>query len=176
MLTSVPLATLFSRRGFGAAKPNSTFAGVRVGMNVPYNYPWDDRPSADDARRRRDCEDRVARRQHGRIAVAADRAVPGRADGCARARARRRQQKAAADALRAWRLKSDPSKAAEVRKKFEAAGITSTSSSSTTSTSSPIRRLDYAFALAKAAGARAISCELEVEGVKRVGSSPTSTP
>src|SRR4029079_15822295 len=29
--------------------------------------------------------------------------------------------------------------------------------------------LDYAFALAKASGARAISCELEVDGAKRVG-------
>src|SRR5262249_5088507 len=78
------------------------------------------------------------------------------------------QQKAAQD-LRDWRLKNDPSKAAAVKKKFDEAGIKVEIVKYDGIYDFNDPELDYAFALAKAAGARAISCELEVEGSKRIG-------
>jgi len=41
LFLTVPAAGLFARDAFaarGAAKPDSKWAGVQVGLNVPYNY------------------------------------------------------------------------------------------------------------------------------------------
>jgi sugar phosphate isomerase/epimerase len=78
------------------------------------------------------------------------------------------RQKATED-LRAWRLKNDPSKAASVRKQFEDAGVKIEIVKFDGIYGFTDAETDYAFALAKAAGARAISCELEVEGAKKLG-------
>jgi hypothetical protein len=59
-------------------------------------------------------------------------------------------------------------KARAFRKKSNTPACSSRSSSSTASTRSAIR-LDYAFELAKALGARAISTEIAEDGPKRVG-------
>jgi sugar phosphate isomerase/epimerase len=79
------------------------------------------------------------------------------------------EQTAAAEKLRAWRLTAQPEKAAAFRNKWEDAGvrIEILKYDGIYDFSDP--EMDYAFRLAKAVGARAISCELEVEGSKRVG-------
>jgi sugar phosphate isomerase/epimerase len=79
------------------------------------------------------------------------------------------EQKAAAEQLRAWRLKADPSKAAASRKKWDAAGVKIEVLKYDGIYDFTDPEMDYAFMLAKALGARAISCELDVDGSKRVG-------
>ena len=170
MLTSIPLATLFPRMGFGATKPNSTFAGVRVGMNVPYNYP----SGTTDHQRTMPVDDVIAKTASLGVSTVELRSQPielflGAPMDVLEPGRGADKQKAAADALRAWRLRSDPSKAADVRKKFEAAGITADIVKFDNVYEFTDAETDYAFALAKAAGARAVSCELEVTGVKRLG-------
>jgi len=78
-------------------------------------------------------------------------------------------QKKAAEDLRAWRLKTKPEGASAAKKKFDEAGIKINVVKFDNIYNFTDPEMDYAFALAKAAGARAISCELESEGVKRVG-------
>src|SRR5204863_4158084 len=85
------------------------------------------------------------------------------------AQKRAEKQKAALEALRAWRLKNDPAKASAVRKKFDEAGIKIDIVKFDNIYNFTDPEMDYAFALAKAAGARAISCELEHDGTKRLG-------
>src|SRR4029453_11334067 len=82
---------------------------------------------------------------------------------------RGQDQKAAAETLRAWRLTADPSKAAATKKKWDEAGvkIEILKYDGIYNFSDP--EMDYAFKLAKALGVRAISCELEGDGSKRVG-------
>jgi sugar phosphate isomerase/epimerase len=156
--------------GFAADRPNSTFAGVRVGMNVPYNYPngTTDHPRtmAVDEVIERTTKLGVStvelRSQPIELALGAPMSVlePGR-DKAA-------QQKAAQD-LRAWRLKNDPGKAASVRKQFEDAGIKPEVIKFDGIYDFSDVELDYTFLLAGAMGAKAISCELDVDGSKRVG-------
>jgi sugar phosphate isomerase/epimerase len=167
VLAPVPL-TLFPRMGFGAAKPNSTFAGVRVGMNVPYNYP-----SGTDHTRTMPVDDVIAKTASLGVSTVELRSQPielflgAPMDVLEPGRGADTQK--AAGALRAWRLKSDASKATDVGKKFEAAGITVDIVKFDNIYDFTDAETDYAFALAKAAGARAVSCELEVEGAKRLG-------
>lgn len=167
MLTTIPVAGLLPREALAGwqAKPDSKWAGVQVGLNVPYNF----------GSRTMTAEETLAktvqlgvnavemRSQPIELAMGAPAAViaGGRGD----------IGRAAAASLREWRLKTDPKKAAEVRKKYEAAGvkIEVVKYDGIYDFSDP--EMDYAFALAKAAGARAISCELDLtgQGQKRVG-------
>ena len=78
-------------------------------------------------------------------------------------------QKAAADALREWRLKNSPARAAGVRKQYEDAGVKIEILKFDGIYDFTDPEMDYAFQLAKSAGARAISCELDVAGSRRVG-------
>jgi sugar phosphate isomerase/epimerase len=75
----------------------------------------------------------------------------------------------AATQLREWRLKADPKKAADVRKQYESAGVKIEIVKFDNIYNFTDPEMDYAFMLARAAGARAISCELELEGTKRLG-------
>jgi sugar phosphate isomerase/epimerase len=71
--------------------------------------------------------------------------------------------------LRDWRLKANPADAARVRKQFDEAGIKVDVVKFDNIYNFSDPELDYAFNLAKAMGAKAISAELEVDGAKRVG-------
>ena len=167
LILTVPAAGLLPRDVFAAlaaAKPDSTFAGVQVGMNVPYNYGVRTMPVDEVIAKTAQLNVSAVelRSQPIELALGVPQAVlePGREKPA--------QQKAAED-LRAWRLKNDPSKAAAVRKKFDEAGIKIDIVKFDGIYDFTDPELDYAFSLAKAAGARAISCELEVDGAKRVG-------
>jgi Xylose isomerase-like TIM barrel. len=78
-------------------------------------------------------------------------------------------QTAAAEALRAWRLKADPNASAAMKTKFADAGVTIDILKFDGIYNFSDPEMDYAFGLAKALGVRAISCELEIDGSKRVG-------
>lgn len=178
LLLTLPAAGLLPRdaSAFWQAKPNSKWAGVQVGMNVPYNYGVSTR----DHLRTMPVDDVIAKTAQLAVSAVELRSqpielflgVPMDVLEPARDPDRQKQaekQKAAVEALRAWRLKNDPAKASAVRKKFDDAGIRIDIVKFDNIYNFTDPEMDYAFALAKAAGARAISCELEVEGTKRVG-------
>jgi len=167
MMLTVPVAGLLPRSVVGAwqAKPNSKWAGVQVGLNVPYNFG--SRTMSADETLERTVKLGVnaveMRSQPIELAMGLPPAAVagGRGDAA----------KAAAEQLRAWRLANDPKKAADVRKKYEAAGVHIEVVKFDGIYEFTDPEMDYAFNLAKAAGARAISCELDLtgKGQTRVG-------
>jgi sugar phosphate isomerase/epimerase len=167
LILTVPAAGLLSNDRLAAAfagKPDSKWGGVQVGMNVPYNFGT--RTMAVDEVIAKTAQLGVSavelRSQPIELALGVPMTVlePGREKPA--------QQKAAQD-LREWRLKNDPARAASVRKQFEDAGIKTEVIKYDGIYDFSDPELDYAFGLATAMGAKAISCELEVEGSKRVG-------
>jgi sugar phosphate isomerase/epimerase len=171
MLTTLPVAGLMPREVFAGwqAKPNSKFAGVQIGMNTPYNYASGAlaRTMSADETLQKTVQLGVnaieLRSQPIELAMGAPAAAVagGRGDAA----------KVAAEQLREWRLKADPKKAADVRKKYEDAGVHIEVVKYDGIYDFADAETDYAFALAKAAGARAISCELDLtgKGSKRLG-------
>ena len=162
LMLTLPVAGLLPRDVFARlqAKPNSKWAGVQVGMNVPYNFG-----SRDLA-----IDDTLAKTVALGISAVELRSQPVElAMGAPATGGRGQDQKVAAEQLRTWRLAADPAKAAAFRKKWDDAGvrIEIVKYDGIYQFSDP--EMDYAFKLAKTLGARAISCELEVEGSKRVG-------
>lgn len=167
LMLTVPAAGLLPREVFGAwqAKPNSKWAGVQVGLNVPYNFG--SRTMSADETLQKTVQLGVnaveMRSQPIELAMGAPIALfSGRG---------RAEQTAAAEQLRAWRLAADPTKAGAVRKSYEAAGVLIEVVKFDGIYDFTDPEMDYAFGLAKAAGARAISCELDLtgKGQKRVG-------
>ena len=145
-------------------KPDSKWAGVQVGLNVPYNYGSRTMPVDEVIEKTVQLGVNAVELRSQPIelfmGVPMNVLEPGR---------EKPAQAAATEALRAWRLKADPKAAAEVKKKFEAAGVKIDIVKFDGIYGFTDPEMDYAFNLAKASGARAISCELEVEGAKRVG-------
>lgn len=167
LMLTVPAAGLLPREVFGAwqAKPNSKWAGVQVGLNVPYNFG--SRTLSADETLQKTVQLGVnaveMRSQPIELAMGAPLTMfTGRG---------RAGQAAAAGELRAWRLANDPKRAGEVRKKYDAAGVGIEVVKFDGIYDFTDPEMDYAFLLAKAAGARAISCELDLtgKGQKRVG-------
>jgi sugar phosphate isomerase/epimerase len=164
MLTSLPVAGLLPREafaGFQTGKPNSRWAGVQVGMNVPYNF----------GSRDMNADETLAKTVQLGVNAVELRSQPVELSLGAPATGgkTKEEQTAAAARLREWRLKARPEQAAALRTKWEDAGvrIEILKYDGIYDFSDP--EMDYAFKLAKALGARAISCELDVEGSKRVG-------
>jgi sugar phosphate isomerase/epimerase len=171
LMLTLPVAGLLPRDVFGAfragaaqAKPNSKWAGVQVGLNVPYNFGGP---------RAVPIEEVIAKTAQLGVSAVELRAQPIElflgAPKEALEPPRGGDAKAAAAQLREWRLKAKPSDAAKVRKQFDDAGIKIDIVKFDNIYNFTDPEMDYAFALAKATGARAISCELEAEGAKRVG-------
>jgi sugar phosphate isomerase/epimerase len=144
------------------ATPNSTFAGVTVGMNVPYNFGVRTMP----------VDEVIAKTTQLNVSAVELRSQPIEllmGAPMSALQPARGSEKPAADDLRAWRLKNDPAAAANAKHRFDAAGIRIDIVKFDNIYNFTDPEMDYAFALAKAAGARGISCELDVEGAKRVG-------
>ena len=166
MVLAAPAAALVPRELFAqpAPKPNSKWAGVQVGLNVPYNYGTRTMPVDEVIERtvKLGVSAVELRSQPIELFMGAPLEVlePGRD---------RDKQKTATEQLRAWRVKTKPDGAAAVRKKFNDAGIKIDVVKFDGIYNFPAPELDYAFRLAKASGARAISCELEHEGTGRLG-------
>ena len=162
LMLTLPLAGLLPRDVFGAfqTKPNSKWAGVQIGLNLPYNYGSRDLP----------IDETLARTLALGISAVELRSQPVElAMGAPATGGRGQDPKAGAETLRAWRLTADPAKAAVLRKKWDDAGVRIEVMKYDGIYQFSDPEMDYAFALAKAVGAKAISCELEVEGSKRVG-------
>ena len=78
-------------------------------------------------------------------------------------------KKAANEQLRKWRLGVPMSKVRELRKKYEDAGVRIEIVKFDAIYARTDDEIDYCFELAKALGARAISCEISVPDTKRLG-------
>jgi len=164
-MIAVPAAGLLplELRAIGAT-PDSKWAGVQVALNVPYNFGTRTMPVDEVIAKTAQLGVSAVelRSQPIELLMGAPATVlePGRGADV---------QKTAAEDLRAWRLKTGAAGGAAAKKKFDAAGIRIDVVKFDNIYNFTDPELDYAFALAKAAGARAISCELEVDGAKRVG-------
>ena len=171
-LAGVPAAgfLLKSDSLLAASKPNSKWAGVQVGMNVPYNF-GSNMMTGDETL------DRCV--QLGVSAVEL-RSQPveqflGVPLNLIAPRGRGTPppepavQQARAEELGKWRVGVHMSKVKEFRKKWEDAGVAIEIVKFDGIYNFTDDVLDYAFTLAKNLGARAISCEIDVPKTKRVG-------
>jgi sugar phosphate isomerase/epimerase len=177
-LTALPAAhllgtpsTAWARR---ATKPNSKFAGVQVGMNVPYNFGGRDM-NADEVLDR--CltlgVSAVEMRSQpvegflGSPAAAAARASVGAQTG--RGTASPAQQAAQSEALRKWRMSISMDRVRAFRRKYNDAGVLIEIVKYDGIYNMADDEIDYCFTLAKTLGARAISCEIDLPQTKRLG-------
>jgi sugar phosphate isomerase/epimerase len=164
LMLTLPVAGLLPRdvfAGFQTAKPNSKWAGVQVGMNVPYNFGSRDMSG----------DETLAKTVQLGVNAVELRSQPVELSlGAPASTGRSKEEQAASAAkLREWRLKARPEQAAAFRKKWEDAGVRIEILKYDGIYDFTDPEMDYAFKLAKALGARAISCELDVDGSKRVG-------
>ena len=171
-LAGVPLASLLSGRDSvnAAGKPDSKWAGVQVGMNVPYNFG--NNLLSPDETLDRCLQLGVSAVELRSQPVEQFLGVPvalitprGRGTPAPDAAA----QKQRAEDLRKWRLGVPMSKVREFRKKWNDAGVAIDVVKYDGIYNFDDDVLDYAFELAKNLGARAISCEIDVPQTKRVG-------
>lgn len=147
-------------------RPNSKVRGVQLALNAPYNFgnnnlPWDEvlfrtvvlGASALELR---------SQPIEGYMGWVIPNPAPTPAAGQTPAQA-------TALALRAWRRTADLTRARDLRQKFDAAGVAIEIVKFDNIYNFDDQELDYAFSLAKAVGARAISCEIAADGTARVG-------
>src|SRR6516162_8141333 len=156
-----------SRLGIQQTKPNSKWAGVQVGLNVPYNFGG----------RTMDADEIIDRCVRLGVNAVELRTQPVEAflgspdpsiypapNGPA-------VKKAAAEEVSKWRAGVSMDKVRECRRKFDAAGIAIEIMKVDDIYDRTDSELDYFFTLAKTLGARAISCEISdpLDGTRRVG-------
>lgn len=150
-----------------ASRPNSKVRGVQIGLNAPYNFgnnnlPWDEvlfrtvTLGVDALElRSQPIESFMGWRPPN------PPPTPGPGQNAAQAMA---------GPLRAWRRTADLTKARDLSSRYKAAGVAIEIVKFDNIYGFDDQELDYAFALAKAVGARAISAEISAEGTARVGS------
>jgi len=170
-LAGVPLASgLAKRDAFAAAKPDSKWEGVQVGMNVPYNF-GNNMMSPDETL------DRCLQLGVSAVELRSQPVEQFLGVPVALIAMRGRgtpppdpaRQKQDADDLRKWRLGVPMTKVREFRKKWNDAGVAIDIVKYDGIYNYEDDVIDYAFELAKNLGARAISCEIDVPKTKRLG-------
>jgi sugar phosphate isomerase/epimerase len=150
-----------------AAKPNSTFGGVRLGINAPYSFHGMPDGAEDVLRNLTELNLSHVELRSQPVEKALGAPPPP-------ARGRRNnqtpeQQKAAAEALEKWRLSAPMEPVKEFRKQWESAGVSIEIVKFDAVDSMKDEVVDYAFRFAKALGARAISCEIPLSRTKWLG-------
>lgn len=178
------LGAVSAGRAFAAPKPDSKFGGVQVGANVPYIFrglPG----GADDILKY--CTDPTigisalelraspveaalgAPVRQGRPGGPPGGGGPPRGGGGQLTPEQQAAQKAAAEALRTWRLSQSMTGFRDFRRKYEEAGVLIQIVKFDGVDRFTDDELDYAFQLARELGANAVSCEIPVSTTKRVG-------
>ena len=138
------------------AKPNSKFAGVQVGMNVPYNFGGRDMPADEVLTRLLALNvNAVELRSQPVESFLGSPAANG--------------QKADPAAVSKWRTTVPMDRVGAFRKKFEDAGVLIEIVKYDGIYAMSDAEVDYCFNLAKALGARAISCEIDAKHTARIG-------
>ena len=165
-----------------AAKPDSKWAGVQVGLNVPFDF-GDNSMSGDETLER--CLQLgisaiELRSQPVELFLGAPVAT-ATAGGAGRSGGRRggtpltpeqeSARKAAAEELAKWRASVPMNRVREFKKKYQDAGvdIQIVKFDNNNIYNQPDDVLDYCFELAKSLGARSISCEISTADTRRVG-------
>jgi len=179
-LTALPAVGLLrADRAFAqAGRPNSRWAGVQVGLNVPYNFGGSRVMPADEVLSR--CLQLGAsavelRSQPVEAALGAPPPAPAAGRGATpeQQAAQRDAQTAATAALQKWRASMALGGAEGFRKKYEDAGVRIEILKFDNVYAMTDAELDFAFGLGKALGARALSCEIDTDaamnGTARVG-------
>jgi sugar phosphate isomerase/epimerase len=143
-------------------RPSSRVRGVQLGLNVPYNFGNNNLP-ADEVLFRTlllgvSAVEMRSQPIEGFMGWVAPPTEAGRRGG-----------QANAGELRAWRRSADLGRARELRQRYESAGVAIEIVKFDGIYAFDDPELDYAFNLAKAVGARAISCEISADGTERVG-------
>ena len=150
------------------AKPNSKFGGVQIGINAPYSFRG--RPADADSVLKDLLQLGLSgvelRSQPVEQFFGAPQAPRGGRNLTAEQQAARRT---AEEALQKWRLAAPMSKFKEFRKQWEDAGVRIEIVKFDGVDAMTDDVADYAFQLAKALGARAISCEIPVSKTKWFG-------
>ena len=158
----------FSRIAFSQSKPNSKWAGVQVGLNVPYNFGGRTMNAGEIIERcvrlgvnALELRSQPVEEFLGSPDKSVYSAVPQQVTG----------RKVTAEEISKWRAAVPTEKVRQCRQKFDGAGITIEIMKVDDIYVRTDEELDYFFRLAKTLGARAISCEISdpLDGTKRVG-------
>jgi sugar phosphate isomerase/epimerase len=176
LAAGTPLLPSLSAATAAAAKPNSKVNGVSIGLNVPYSF-GNNALSYDEVLN--NCVslgvsalELRAQPIEGFLGVPADLVATRRANtGDKSGPVDPAAAQAKAEELRKWRTAVPMSKVAEFRKLYEGAGVAVEILKVDGIDRLSDDVLDYYFAMAKAVGARAISCEIpsRESEQKRVG-------
>ena len=158
-----------------AGKPDSKVRGVQIAMNAPYNF-GPNTMSADETLARCvrlgisavELRSQPVESYLGVLPELVAAAAPG-GRNATRTPEQIAKQKAAADELLKWRLSVPMAGAQAFRKRYEDAGVLIEIVKFDAMYARSDAELDYCFSLAKNLGARAVSCEIDVAGTKRVG-------
>ena len=169
-VSAIPGAVLLQ-----APKPNSKVRGVQIAMNAPYNF-GSNSMSADETLAHCvrlgisavELRSQPVESYLGVLPELVTAAAPG-GRNATRTPEQVANQKAAAAELLKWRLSVPMAGAQSFRKRYEDAGVAIEIVKFDGMYARSDEELDYCFALAKNLGARAISCEIDVAGTKRVG-------
>ena len=167
-LAAIPAASLL------AAKPNSKWGGVQVGINVPYSY-GNNNLSADETLNNTvqlglsAVELRTQPIESFLGSPAAGQAPAGGRRGAVLTPEQQAAQTALAEALKKWRLSRTTDQFKTFRKKFEDAGVAIEIMKVDGINEMEDDVVDYCFVMAKTVGAHAISCEIPLSRTKRLG-------
>jgi sugar phosphate isomerase/epimerase len=157
-----------------AAKPDSTFGGVRIGINIPYSFHG--LPSNADQILQYLAETGISAVELRSQPIEAFLGAPPAAsrgvgeDPMPKATPEQAetQRKEVAD-LKKWRLARSMNEFRNFRKKYEEAGVKIQILKFDRIDSASDEVVDYCFEMAKALGSDAISCEIPVSKTKRLG-------
>ena len=157
------------------AKPDSKFGGVQVGINAPYSFRG--MPAEADAVLKYLIELGISAVELRSQPIESALGAPIAASPFAGRRPRGAQPtpeqqeatRAAAEAIEKWRLSSPVDRFTDFRRKWNDAGVAIEIVKFDAVDRMKDEVVDYAFNLAKAVGAKAISCEIPVSKTKWLG-------
>lgn len=152
-------------------KPHSRVAGVQIGLNVPYSFGSNTLSGEETLQRcvQLGISGVELRSQpvEAFLGVPMDLVKAGAVRNPTPEQAAAR--KAALEGLRKWRVSAPLGTVAEFRRKYEDAGVRIEILKFDGMYVREDDEVDYCFELAKAVGARAISCEISVKDTRRIG-------
>ncbi|RPI52334.1 MAG: sugar phosphate isomerase/epimerase [Acidobacteria bacterium] len=157
-MTAIPASGVLSagRPAAQPGKPNSKFAGVQVGLNVPYNFGGRDMNW-------QELLDRCLKLNVNALELRSQPVESFLGSPAANGR------KATPEEMRTWRASVPVERAAEFRSKYESAGVMIEIVKYDGIYNMADEEVDYCFHLAKTLGARAISCEIDLKHTQRIG-------
>lgn len=139
-----------------AARPNSKFAGVQIGLNVPYNFGGRDMNPGE-------LLDRILKLNVSAVEMRSQPVEHFLGSPAANG------QKVEADVMRKWRASASMARVAAFRKNYENAGVLIDIVKYDGIYAMADAEVDYCFTLARTLGARAISCEIDARHTARIG-------